>query len=239
MSDSSSSGVNDSQFTSENPERPVSDKSGTEKAYDWLKSELAAGRDYVNKELPTKVAKDVGKMFGCKHGIVYSAREKIQNEIQKQLIDSAGKSIDADIDVDDLIKGAKEVGGGAPIGGGSSGPTGSQQELMSEPPKEKKPPVPIDPKMLQTISDAFLGAIFDQYQEHGKEIPAEQQKTLKTTYNTTYEAYGVSIPKWALIPLCVAATIVILGLPMRREIQEGIISIRDMIAGQDSKEDLK
>lgn len=156
---------------------------------------------------------------------------------KKKLTDNSKKSIDAEIDIDDLIAGAKEVTGGSAAA--SSGPAGSQQEQIIEPPKEKKPPIPIDPEMLKTISDAFLGAIFDQYKEAGKEIPEAQQKALKTTYNTTYEAYGVSIPKWALIPLCVAATIVILGLPMRREIQEAIIAIKDMITGDNSTERLR
>ncbi len=243
MSDNDNSTVNDMPVTNNQQEQPMSEKGGVQKGIDLLKQLMANKEDYVNKPLSrTKAAELAGMISDAKNkysiSTIYAARKKVADELQSKLTESSKKSIQAEFDIDDLIAGAKEISTDqqtTPEIGGQGG----SQELITEPKKEKKPSVPIDPKMLKTVSDAFLGAVFGAYKEVGKEIPKEQQDALKTTYNTTYEAYGVSIPKWALIPLCIAATIVILGLPMRREIQEGIIAIKDMITGNNSTEALR
>jgi hypothetical protein len=209
------SSVNPGSVTLNEQEYSPSSDSATGKAIDLLKKLRSQGEDYITKSLPKDKARKLAGTIGCKHGVLYNARAKILRDETKQTFENANENIDAKVDVDELLKDAKPVQPSAD----------SKEESPSLPdaqPEQKKEFEPVPIESIQTISDVFVDTIADFYTSRGKPIPSARIKAVKETYSTTLKAYNASIPKWALIPICIALTLLVFVLPMKDDIGAGI-----------------
>lgn len=209
------SGVNPSSVTLNEQEYSPSADSASGKAIDLLKKLRSQGEDYITKSLPKDKAKKLAATIGCKHGVLYNARAKILRDETKQTFENANENIDAKVDVDELIKDAKPV---QP----SADSKGESPSLPDTQPEQKKEFEPVSIEAIQTISDVLVDTVGDFFASKGKPIPAARLKAVKETYGTTLKAYNTSIPKWALIPICLVLTLFVFVLPVKDDIAGGI-----------------
>lgn len=192
------SSVSTESLTLKEPESSA--ESATQKAIDLLKKLREQGTDYVTKPLPKAKAKELAFSLGCKQGVIYNARAKIlRDESQAQSSD-----VTATVEIDDVLKNAKPL------------------EPQPEQIEEEKPFTPVPIESMRTFSDVIIDSVADLCASRGKAVPPARIDTVKKVYGVTLEAYNASIPKWALIPACLALTALVFVVPMRSEISRGL-----------------
>lgn len=221
--------VTESTVTHGEQEQPSEPASATDAAMKFLQELKGSGEDVITKPLSKKRAAEIAsKLPGGPYGpgVVYNARAKLLEKggTAHDLPTGAGGKVIVP-DLDDILRGAKGVGGGegeqAPAGDANAGNGPDIPAPGGEPKPEKQfEPVPIE--TIQTIADAILEGVAGMIRDSKRTVSEKNVKALQSVYNATLEAYNASIPKAALIPICIIFSLVVFALPFAPEIKDKI-----------------